>query len=87
MVYYLIVINLLSGILFAYDKRAAINNRRRIPEKILHQLEMIGGVFANFLLMYVLRHKNKKVSYWVVTWIVLVAWIVITMYFYKKGLY
>jgi uncharacterized membrane protein YsdA (DUF1294 family) len=72
---YFAAINLLSGILFAYDKNAAKNNRQRIPERTLHLLEILGGAFANLVLMYTLRHKNKKFSYWVWTWLVLIGWI------------
>jgi len=66
---YLIFINVVSGIIFAYDKSASIKKRQRIPELSLHLLELIGGAFANLLLMYTLRHKNHKFSYWVWTWI------------------
>jgi uncharacterized membrane protein YsdA (DUF1294 family) len=70
------IVNLISGICFAYDKNAAKNNRQRIPERTLHLMEILGGVFANLLLIYTLRHKNRKFSYWVWTWLVLIGWIV-----------
>lgn len=72
---YFAFINLLSGFIFAYDKNAAIRGRRRIPERTLHLLEVLGGVFANLLLMYSLRHKNRKFSYWVWTWLVIIGWL------------
>ena len=58
--FYLIIINLLSGIVFAYDKFAAVTKRKRIREAILHLFESFGGAFANILLMYVLRHNTNK---------------------------
>ena len=73
---YLIIINLLSGIIFAYDKRAAIKNYRRIPERTLHFLEITGGVFAIFLLTYSLHHKNRKFGYYVWTWGILILWMI-----------
>ena len=72
---YFVSINLISGILFAYDKNAAKNNRQRIPERTLHLLEILGGAFANLVLMYTLRHKNRKFSYWAWTWVVMIVWI------------
>ncbi len=72
---YFAFINLLSGFIFAYDKNADIRGRRRIPERTLHLLEVLGGVFANLLLMYSLRHKNRKFSYWVWTWLVIIGWL------------
>jgi len=43
----------------------------------LHLLEALGGVIANLLLMYTLHHKNRKFSYWIWTWLVLIGWGVI----------
>jgi uncharacterized membrane protein YsdA (DUF1294 family) len=80
---YLIIINLLSGIIFAYEKSAAIKNRRRIPERTLHFLEITGGVFAIFLLIYSIHHKNRKFGYYVWTWGILIGWIAILIYTYN----
>jgi len=77
---YLIIINIASGILFSYDKHAAGINNRRVPERTLHILEMLGGVFANMVLMYSIHHKNRKFRYYGVTWIILTGWVV-TFYF------
>ena len=76
-------INLLSAIIFTYDKHAAIKGRSRIPERTLHLLEALGGVFANILLMYSLPHKNRKFSYWVWTWLVLIGWAIVICHFYS----
>jgi len=79
---YFVFINLLSGFIFAYDKNAAIRGRRRIPERTLHILELLGGVFANLLLMYTLHHKNRKFSYWAWTWMIMIGWLSVTYVFY-----
>lgn len=73
---YLLLINLVGGTLFAYDKSAAKKNIRRIPENTLHLLEILGSVFANFILMYILKHKNRKFKYFAWTWAVLICWII-----------
>ena len=80
---YLILINLASGITFIFDKVAAMNERKRIPEQTLHFLEMLGGVFANLILMYVIRHKNKKVYYYMWTWLILTLWLFIVLISFK----
>jgi uncharacterized membrane protein YsdA (DUF1294 family) len=77
---YLIIINFASGIIFLYDKHAAIKNRRRIPELTLHILEMLGGVFMNLVLMYWIHHKNRKFRYYGVTWVVMIAWIALMIF-------
>jgi len=81
--FYFGVINILSGIVFAYDKYAAKRNRRRIPEITLHFLEMLGGVFINIILMYIIHHKNRKFSYWVWTWLILISWLVLIFKIYN----
>ena len=79
----LLMMNFASGIIFALDKNAAINSRRRISEQTLHLLEILGGVFVNVLLMYTLRHKNRKFGYWIWTWMVLIGWVsIITILIY-----
>ena len=77
---YLIAINFTSGIIFATDKQAAINERQRVPERTLHILEILGGVFAVFLLMYSIHHKNRKFRYYWVTWVVMMGWIAVMIY-------
>lgn len=79
---YFICINFVSGIVFAYDKSAAKRKRQRIPELTLHFLELLGGAFANLLIMYTLRHKNRKFSYWAWTWLFGIGWVIIYSYHY-----
>jgi uncharacterized membrane protein YsdA (DUF1294 family) len=74
---YLAFINVASGLIFSYDKLAAKNNRRRISEHSLHLFEILGGAFANLLLMYIIHHKNQKTKYYIWTWLILAAWILI----------
>lgn len=83
--FYIGMINIISGIAFAYDKHASKNNSRRIPEQTLHLLEVLGGVFSNLLLMYTLRHKNRKFSYWVWTWMMLIVWLVLILQFTNRN--
>jgi len=71
------IVNLLSAVLFYIDKRQARKNQRRIPEQILHFVEILGGVFSSFILMYVLRHKNRKPGYFMWTWLILIWWVII----------
>ena len=77
--YYLIIINVISGLVFAYDKTASIKDKQRIPERTLHLLEFLGGVFANLILIYILGHKSKKPRYYMWTWIYLIVWIFVVL--------
>jgi len=82
--YYIGIINLLSGLIFTFDKNAAIKGRRRIPERTLHLFEMIGGVFANIFLMYALHHKNRKFSYWIWTWLIMTGWLILIITMFRN---
>lgn len=57
---YLIVINFVTLIAFAYDKIAAVENKSRIRILTLLGLSFIGGSIGALLAMYIFRHKTKK---------------------------
>jgi len=60
-------LSLLTLLAFARDKRAATRNQPRTPERTLHTLELLGGFPGALLAMPLLRHKNRKPRYWLVT--------------------
>lgn len=76
--------SLLTFALFFLDKRAAIHNRRRTPEKTLHLFSLLGGVPGAILAILTLRHKNRKPSFWLITALIAAihigAWIGWTAY-------
>ena len=52
--------------LYALDKRAAIRNERRVPEKTLHMVSLLGGWPGAWLGQRVFRHKTSKPAFlWV----------------------
>lgn len=53
--------------LFALDKARAAQGRRRIPERTLHAIELLGGWPGALAAMALVRHKNRKPAYWLVT--------------------
>ncbi len=72
---YLFLINIISGIIFWWDKRKAIQSKKRIKERTLHFYELLGGVFSILFLMYKIRHKNQKRSYFMITYCIALVWI------------
>lgn len=58
---------------FWVDKRRAAAGQWRVPERTLHVLELLGGWPGAFLAMKVVRHKNRKASYWLVTGLIAAA--------------
>lgn len=74
--YYFLIISLVAAVTFAIDKSCARKQRRRVPENVLHAMELLGGVFIIIPMMYLIRHKNRKKSYFLVTYLILVVWLV-----------
>jgi len=60
---YLICINLVSFFIIGYDKMKANLNTRRIPEKTLWLVALIGGSLGTLLGMNYFRHKTQKNSF------------------------
>ena len=60
LIVYLLVINIVTLILFAVDKIAAIEHRSRIKIVTLLGLAFIGGSVGALVAMYVFHHKTKQ---------------------------
>lgn len=63
---------------YVLDKRAAIRHAPRTSELTLHVLEFCGGWPGAFCAHQLVRHKNAKVSFQIVFWVIvtlhLAAW-------------
>ena len=70
---YLGAIGVATWAAFAWDKRQAGLQARRVPESVLLGLSMLGGSPAAAVAMSILRHKSSKVSFRVKFAIVVVA--------------
>ena len=57
---YLAIINIITFSLYGSDKKRARWDRRRIPEKVLLGLAVIGGSVGAWMGMKVYRHKIRK---------------------------
>ncbi|UIJ70311.1 DUF1294 domain-containing protein [Aurantimonas sp. HBX-1] len=57
---YLLAVNATAYAAFAYDKAMAIEGRRRVPERRLLGLALIGGSVGAVAAQRVLRHKTRK---------------------------
>lgn len=68
---------------YALDKRAAVRGRRRVPERTLHTMELLGGWPGALLVRGPLRHKTRKHSYRLTLGAIialhLAAWIIATV--------
>lgn len=59
-------------LLYADDKSRAQCKQWRTPEKTLHFCELTGGWIGAFIAQRKLRHKNKKESYQIVFWLIVI---------------
>lgn len=57
------LISLATFALFGWDKRAARLARPRVPERVLHTMEVLGGFPGAWLGRGMFRHKSRKKSY------------------------
>ncbi len=60
---YYLIINLVLFCMMAFDKHAAIKGRRRIPEKNLFMVAIVGGSFGGLLGMVLKRHKTRHMDF------------------------
>ncbi len=56
---YFAAISLIAVVLTVSDKIKAKRNSRRIPERVLMTVSLIGGATAMLLTMEAIRHKTK----------------------------
>lgn len=60
---YLALINLITLLVFARDKRKAKKNQWRTPERTLLLLCLLGGSLGGWAAMYLLRHKTQHLKF------------------------
>ena len=77
---YLISINLITFLTYAYDKRAARKHSRRTPERTLHILALLGGSPAALLAQQLLRHKTIKRSFQLTYWAIVISQVALLVY-------
>jgi len=62
------VASAIAFVVYAFDKSAAKNDRRRTAENTLHLFALIGGWPGALIAQKVLRHKSKKESFLFIFW-------------------
>ncbi|NMB48518.1 DUF1294 domain-containing protein [Candidatus Kuenenbacteria bacterium] len=81
--YYLLAINLLTFLIFVWDKQRAIYNQRRVPEKILWLMALAGGSIGAIVAMELAKHKRRKASFILVLALIMLIQVAL-IYFYLK---
>jgi uncharacterized membrane protein YsdA (DUF1294 family) len=74
---WLLVINVVTAVVYAWDKTQARRGGRRIPERTLFALNLLGGFGGAWLIFFAMRHKTLHRSVWFVQSVATILWIVL----------
>ena len=69
---YIVIVNIMAFSLFGIDKSAAIQQKQRIPNRVLLLTAVFGGSLGSLVGMYTFRHKTKKWYYTITVPVLLV---------------
>jgi uncharacterized membrane protein YsdA (DUF1294 family) len=78
------ILNPITFLTYAWDKRQAGKDGRRVPEFTLFTIAFLGGSLSAFVAMRVLRHKTIKMSFVIVFWLIVVAQVLLLIWFVKE---
>jgi uncharacterized membrane protein YsdA (DUF1294 family) len=72
---YLATINFLTIILYKVDKNLSLSHtfKFRIPEKYLLGCSLLGGTPASIFSIHFFKHKNKKMSFLISTYTIMLG--------------
>ena len=77
--YSLFIMNLISFGMCYNDKKRAIKHKRRIPERVLLGVSIMGGTFGFWIAMYIFHHKTKHLKFVLLEPLFMVVWIVLIL--------
>lgn len=82
--FYIFAINYIAFSMFKIDKERAQKNKQRISEKNLLTLCFLGGSIGAWLAMRQLRHKNKKQSFKLKFYAILVIQVILFFALFRR---
>lgn len=68
-----IVLSLVAFLIYGFDKHRARRDGRRVPEKTLQTIALLGGWPGALAGQKYFRHKTQKVSFQIVFWLCVVT--------------
>ncbi len=82
--YYLLAINLITFLVFVWDKQRAIYNQRRVPERVLWLLSLLGGSLGALIAVELAKHKRRKASFILILALIMLFQIIIAYWLIKQ---
>jgi uncharacterized membrane protein YsdA (DUF1294 family) len=61
--------SLVAFVAYGFDKRRARSGGRRVPEKTLHLMALVGGWPGGLMGQRVFRHKTQKLGFRITFWL------------------
>jgi uncharacterized membrane protein YsdA (DUF1294 family) len=84
---YIAIANLVTFAMYGIDKRRAIKNKWRIPEKRLLLAALLGGAFGALWGMILFHHKTKKAKFFLTVPVLFVLQVVLFSWlFWRLGI-
>jgi uncharacterized membrane protein YsdA (DUF1294 family) len=74
---WLLAINIVTAVVYAWDKTQARRGNRRIPERTLFLLNLAGGFIGAWIVFFGMRHKTRHRSFWFVQSMATILWILL----------
>ena len=81
MIYYLLIINIITFIIYGIDKYKSIKQKYRISENTLIFLAILGGPLGAFFGMIIFHHKTQKKKFIITIPLILLIWVYILINF------
>lgn len=76
---WLVVINVATAAAYARDKMSARSGGRRIRERTLLLLNVLGGVVGAWIVFFGMRHKTLHRRFWIVQSLATILWAAILL--------
>ena len=71
---WLVAVNVVTAVAYAYDKTSAQRGGRRIRERTLLLLNILGGVVGAWVVFFGMRHKTLHRRFWIVQSLATILW-------------
>lgn len=78
------VMSVVTYVIYAWDKAAATHGRWRVRERSMLTCEFLGGWPGAATARKVMRHKTRKTSYLVWSWIIIFVHIAAWVFWWQK---
>jgi uncharacterized membrane protein YsdA (DUF1294 family) len=85
MLVWLLAINVVTAGAYAWDKLSARRSGRRVRERTLWLLCLLGGVVGAWIVFFGMRHKTLHRSFWAVQIVASILWIAILLWLFVLG--